>query len=300
MNPTGNLISSFSSYGLAADLTLKPDIGAPGGSINSTYPLEQGGNANISGTSMSSPHVAGAAALLLQAKPNTRALKVRDSLQNSADPKVWAGNPATGILDNVHRQGAGMVDIDDTIQATTSITPAKLSLGEGESGPAVEWLTVQNKSNVAITYQLSYVNALSTGGTITPTFFASDATVTFDQPSITIARADAQFRATITPATGPALGQYGGYIVLTPVDGGRIYRVPFAGFVGDYQAIQVLTPTANALPWLAKLVGTLHEPDGPRDLHDAGGRYPVLPGTFRASVHAFPDEGHEIVTDKTA
>src|SRR4030042_330095 len=41
-NPTGNLISSFSSYGLSPDLSLKPDIGAPGGSIYSTYPIEKG------------------------------------------------------------------------------------------------------------------------------------------------------------------------------------------------------------------------------------------------------------------
>ncbi len=41
-NPTGGLISSFSSYGLEAELDLKPDIGAPGGLIRSTYPLEVG------------------------------------------------------------------------------------------------------------------------------------------------------------------------------------------------------------------------------------------------------------------
>lgn len=256
-NPTGNLISSFSSYGLAPDLSLKPDIGAPGGNINSTYPLEKGGHANISGTSMASPHVAGAAALLRQAKPTKWSSLFRDIFQNSADPKVWSLNPATGILDNVHRQGAGMIDIDDAILATVSIAPAKLALGESEAGPSVQSLKVTNAANAPVTFNLSFENALTTGGTITPSFFGSDAEVDFSSPSVTVpAHANASFTATITPSSGPNLGQYGGYIVLTEEGGtGRVFRVPYAGFIGDYQAIRVLTPTANGFPWLAKLQG---------------------------------------------
>jgi subtilisin family serine protease len=255
-NPTANLISSFSSYGLAPDLSLKPDIGAPGGNINSTYPLEKGGHANISGTSMASPHVAGAAALMMEAHPDKKASLYRDIFQNSADPKVWAGNPGLGFLDNVHRQGAGMIDIDDAITTTTSIAPAKIALGESEAGDSVQTLKVKNVASTPVTYDLSFVNALSTGGTITPSFFLSDAEVTFSAPSITVpAKSERSFTATITPATGPDLGQYGGYIVLTQQGGGRVYTVPFAGFIGDYQAIQVLSPTANGFPWLAKLSG---------------------------------------------
>ena len=44
--------------------------------------------------------------------------------------------------------------------------------------------------------------------------------------------------------------------MLTPQGGGETLRVPYAGFKGDYQITQVLTPTANGFPWLAQLVGT--------------------------------------------
>lgn len=253
INPTGGLISSFSSYGLSPDLTLKPDIGAPGGSVYSTYPTAKGSYATLSGTSMSSPHVAGAVALLLEAKPNTPVQAVRGILQNSADPKRWWGNPGLGFLDNVHRQGAGMLDIAGAITAQTLVTPGKLSLGEGEAGPHVHTLSVANKSNVAVTYDLSYVNALSTGGVRTPGFFGSSASVGFSVPSLTVpAKGTASVVATVHPATGPVNGQYGGYIVLTPQGGGQTYRVPYAGFVGDYQAIQVLTPTASGFPRLGR------------------------------------------------
>ena len=119
---------------MTVDLILKPDIGAPGGLIRSTYPLEQGSYATISGTSMASPHVAGAAALLKQARPGLAASDFRVILQNSADPKNWSGAPTLGFLDFVHRQGAGMVDIDDAIASTTTVTPGKLSFGEGSGG----------------------------------------------------------------------------------------------------------------------------------------------------------------------
>jgi hypothetical protein len=59
--------------------------------------------------------------------------------------------------------------------------------------------------------------------------------------------------ATITPATAPVNGQYGGYIVLTDAaDATKVFRVPFAGFVGDYQGIQVLVPTPSGFPLVAR------------------------------------------------
>jgi minor extracellular serine protease Vpr len=249
VSPTGGLISSFSSYGLSPDLALKPDIGAPGGDIYSTYPLEKGGYATLGGTSQAAPHVAGAAALLLEAKPNTPSQAVRGILQNSADPAAWWGYPGGPYLDNVHRQGAGMLDVDDAILSTTKIEPGKISAGESEAGPFAQILTIENNAGTAVTYDVSFVNALTTGGVITPDFWLSDASVIFSADSVTVpADGTAVLTATIIPATGPMYGQYGGYIVFTPQDGGQVYRVPFAGFVGDYQGIEVLAPTPYDFP----------------------------------------------------
>lgn len=256
-NPAGGLISAFSSYGMSPDLQLKPDIGAPGGAIYSTYPLEQGRYATLSGTSMSSPHVAGAVALLLQSAPKTKSRDVAAILQNTASPKPWSLNPGIGLLDHAHRQGAGMLRIDDAVTAATRIEPGKLSLGESEAGPASRTIELHNDGTTAVTYALSSVNAVSTGpNTFVPSFFGSDASVLFGTGSLTLqAGASAIVGVTITPATGPLGGQYGGYLVFTPDDGSATLRVPFAGYVGDYQARQVLVPTANGFPWLAKLSG---------------------------------------------
>lgn len=302
LSPTGGLISSFSSYGLSPDLALKPDIGAPGGNIYSTYPLEYGGYATMGGTSMSSPHVAGAAALLLQAKPNLKAYEVRDVLQNSADPKLWSLAPGYGLLDHVHRQGAGMLDIDDAILATTQIMPGKISAGEGEAGPFTQTLLITNSSKQPVTYDLSYVNALSTGGVITPDFWYSDAEVEFSVDSLTVkANKTAKLDVTIYPATGPEFGQYGGYIVLTPQDGGQVYRVPFAGFVGDYQGIQALAPTPYEFPWLSILyAGSFYKFTDPNDwvYSMQGDDFPYLLVHFEHQVEVFRVEILEADTGK--
>jgi minor extracellular serine protease Vpr len=262
---TGGLISGFSSFGLAADLALKPNIGAPGGGIFSSYPLEQGGTATLSGTSMSSPHVAGGVALILEARPNLKAAAMQAWLQGSAKPKAWSGNAALGLLDHTFRQGAGMLDIVGTIDATTVVEPSQISVGESAAGPKTTTLTLSNQGSSAVTYALSHVAGVAagpntqTGATYNLTgVFDAPAAVTFSAASITVpANGSASVDVTVAAnATLPDRSLYGGYVVMTPQGAGATYRVPFAGFKGDYQATQVLTPTANGFPWLAQQVGT--------------------------------------------
>jgi minor extracellular serine protease Vpr len=258
---TGNIISSFSSYGLTADLGFKPDIAAPGGSIYSTVPLELGAHGPNSGTSMSSPHVAGAVALLLQASPKSLrelgAESVRARLQNTAAPRNRTTNPANG-LDNVHRQGAGMLDIKAAIEATAEVTPSKLALGESQSGPAMRVLTLRSLPGTgkSVTYTLSHAPAASTGpDTFAPSFSTTGAaTVSFDSPTVTV-KNNQSATVTVTITANASLvdrSLYGGYIVLSG-DNGSVLRVPYAGFKGDYQTIQVLTNVAGlgGVPGLA-------------------------------------------------
>jgi subtilisin family serine protease len=256
----GERISSFSSHGISPDLSLKPDIGAPGGTILSTVPIEQGGYRRISGTSMSSPHTAGAAALVKSHDPNTPSQAMRGILQNSAVPKIWSGNPTLGFLEPVSRQGAGMVNIPGALLATTRIEPGKLSLGESAGGPVTRTLTLENKASTDVTYDLVHHAALANGpSTFAPlTFFDAPASVTFSSASVTVpAWGSATVDVTIEPNVGlPDRTMFGGFIEFAPQGGGQSYRVPFVGFKGDYQGFPILTPTTNGFPWLAQLVGS--------------------------------------------
>ena len=252
-NPTGGLISSFSSYGMTAELDLKPDLGAPGGLIRSTYPLEKQPHAVLSGTSMSAPHVAGNVAQLLQARPDLGAEDVRPVLQNHAVPALWSLNAGLGYLEPAHRQGAGMVDIAAAVQSTTGVVPGKLSLGESEAGPATETLTVTNTGDEAVTYTVSSVDAIATGGaTNAPGFYLPEATVEAPEQVTVPAGGSTDVTVTITAPASPDKAQYGGYLVLTPAEGDTL-RVPFAGFIGDYQSIVAMTDGQRGLPELAQL-----------------------------------------------
>jgi len=265
-NPSAGLIASSSSWGVSPDLVLKPDIGAPGANILSTYPLSSSsGYAVLSGTSMASPHVAGAVALLLQARPHTPAQIVRTLLQNSADPRL--SGTVAGEFEPVQREGAGMLDIDDVILATTKIEPGKLSLGESEFGPVTRTLRIENNGMADIAYDLSHTPALATGpNTFVPALLAAPPVVTFSAPSVWVpAGGTATVDVTISPdAALPDRSLFGGWVVFTPQGGGQTYRVPFSGFKGDYQSIPVIVPTANGFPWLAKLIGSsyVNQPGG--------------------------------------
>ena len=252
----GGLTASFSSYGLSPSLLLKPDLTAPGGAIRSTYPLGFGGYAVIGGTSMASPHVAGSVALLLQSDPDMTAFEARERLQNTAQPILWWGAPGLGYLDQVHRQGAGLIRIDRALATTGNVSPSRLSLGDNDENRKHK-LTVSNNGDESVTYTVHHEPALATGpNTFTVGAYAGFAGVSLSSTSLTVAPGkSADLHVDFTAPGLPANSIFGGYLVFTPDNGEPTLRVPYAGFDGDYQSIQVLAPTAFGFPWLAQLSG---------------------------------------------
>jgi len=109
------LTASFSSRGplVASGDLLKPDLIAPGQDILAAVapPGNDGQDFDIySGTSMSSPHVAGLAALLMDLHPDWTPMMVKSALMTSAYDVLDGGSPAPNtnpIL--IFRQGAGHV-----------------------------------------------------------------------------------------------------------------------------------------------------------------------------------------------
>lgn len=120
-------MSSFSSEGPTPDLFLKPEITAPGVRINSTLTNHQYGN--MSGTSMSSPHVAGGAALLIQKHPDWTPSEIKSCLVNYSRP---IENPLTGDRYSIYQQGGGEMNLKNSFSASLLMDPPTISFGEVE------------------------------------------------------------------------------------------------------------------------------------------------------------------------
>ncbi|WP_179865561.1 Ig-like domain-containing protein [Bacillus sp. AFS017336] len=249
----GNHLASFSSRGpVATTYDIKPDIVAPGVSVYSTYPyfVHSPGKvdytnayARISGTSMASPHVAGIAALILQAHPDYKPADVKAALTNSAGK--LNGNYS------VYEQGAGLVDVAKAVkndvsfkvQDTTESAPnsgvnldyekGSLTFGSiyrkeaGTSNSGNRTVKVTNRGNKTKTFDItaeynkpndSVNNAVSNG-----------VTVTANGPVTVEGGKTANFTATVNIPASAAYGRYEGYVIITNHDDPtETYRIPFA------------------------------------------------------------------------
>ncbi len=138
--------SSFSSYGLTT-----VDLGAPGSEIYSAQPA--GLYQNLSGTSMATPHVSGACALLKAFKPSLTHLEIKDVIMASVDvTPAMTGITVTGGRLNVHK---ALLMLDDLTVSPSVILAAKGPAG----GPFTPTLQTYTLTNTDATTPLSWTAA---------------------------------------------------------------------------------------------------------------------------------------------
>ena len=152
-NTPGTPIASFSSRGPSicggtGTLLIKPEVSAPGVNVRSSLPNNSYGN--NSGTSMASPHVAGAIALLKQVAPNMTGRQIKAILFSTATDLGAAGE------DNTY--GKGLINLEAAFQQMGAFPLNPFNLQLPAPGARVE--TFPNSSTpVTISWDTSATGA---------------------------------------------------------------------------------------------------------------------------------------------
>lgn len=261
-------MSDFSSWGVTPDLKLKPEITAPGGDIYSTLP--GGLYGSMSGTSMASPHMAGAAVVMAQyiteelggtdmTQQEITALSNKLLMSTAVPVKNKQSLPYSP-----RKQGAGLVQLGRATKAKAYLSSAegglpKAELGDSTDGSFSFSFQANNLSTSEIQYEVGVT--VLTEDTVTedgktylaqsPRQLGADEVTVAAPSSVTLNASD-----TATVNVSLALTEKGkaaldadspngiyleGFVTLTPVNGGDTISLglPFLGFYGDWSAAPI-------------------------------------------------------------
>ena len=257
-NPKGEQMSEFSSWGITPDLRLKPDIAGVGGQIYST--INEDKYTTMSGTSMATPQVAGASALVMQRLYKDGFLKRTadgkpDPIQEYLTVLVMM-NTATPVKDTEvdeaslytpKQQGAGLVDLEKA--ATTHVTvtatggkdtkeDGKLELGEvGDQFNATFKLKNYSKNDITFTPRyISLKDEVKDGRYTEHSSVAEEKSLT----DVTVpAGKEVEYTATIS-TKGIDKNQFAQGYVMFESKTNPTLSVPYTGFKGDWSEPQFL------------------------------------------------------------
>ncbi|KAL0092386.1 secreted subtilisin-like serine protease [Phycomyces blakesleeanus] len=158
---TAGLPSLFSSWGPDAELHFKPEIAAVGGYVYSTFPVNMGSYKSMSGTSMATPYLAGCVALYMEATKHRNPDTVYRAFLNHARPIVGTYHHR---LESPIKQGAGLVQVHNTIHSKSIVDPFKITLNDTEYFNKINIITITNTSNMTRLYNISHSAAIAVSG----------------------------------------------------------------------------------------------------------------------------------------
>ena len=257
-NPQGGQMSTFSSWGITPDLRLKPDIAGVGGNIYST--INEDKYTLMSGTSMATPQVAGASALVMQRLYKDGWLKRTadgkpDPIQEYLTVLVMM-NTATPVKDTEvegaslytpKQQGAGLVNLENVVKTNVTVTATggkdtkedgKLELGEvGDQFNATFKLKNYSKKDITFTPKyISLKDEVKDGRYTEHSSVAEEKSL----PQVTVkANSEVEYKATIS-TKGIDKNQFAQGYVMFESDANPTLSVPYTGFKGDWSEPQFL------------------------------------------------------------
>lgn len=168
-----NLMAGFSSQGPThGDLLIKPDVVAPGADVLSAQPSWTCSAPPcfgfLGGTSMATPHLAGAAAVVRGDHPAWTAEQVRSAIVNTAQEGLLR-HPETGeVTDDPLITGAGLLDVAAAVDAVAGLAPVSRSFGawsSGAGGSRRATITVTNLSGSPQTFTAAVADTAADGVT---------------------------------------------------------------------------------------------------------------------------------------
>ncbi|HEM4280610.1 TPA: S8 family serine peptidase [Streptococcus suis] len=283
-------VSGFSSWGPTVNLELKPEIVAPGEDVYAT--LNDNRYGSMSGTSMASPIVAGASALLLprirQMTPPegmTRMDLLRIILMNTATPLVDVLDSSGHALENSPRQqGAGLLQIDRAFE-TDVILHHRLKGGVElkEIGRETEFeVTLENLGNQQRSFAISAgkvltsqdvpVDRIGRSGKVVKEIHAAEirgSSIHLSEQSIQLGPKEKK-TIRLRLDAGEAKDQFAeGYIYFKSLTEGQSdISIPYFGFVGDWSKERIVDAPAWETSSKLKLTSVLSSYK-----HNKSGRY---------------------------
>ncbi|KAI6256161.1 hypothetical protein MCOR27_005848 [Pyricularia oryzae] len=261
---SGGYMSTFTTWGPTNQLSLKPSVAAPGGSIFGTFPLALGGYRVLSGTSMACPLTAGAFALVGEVRGTMDPKLIAGLLESTAKPLVWfdGTNSYPDKLAPVAQQGAGIIRAFDAAYSKTTLSKANFPLNDTEHFVGTHQFTIENTGSDEATYALGHTRAptqhtlmTTIDGSLLQDAFPNPmidtwASLEFSQDSVTVpAGGSAQVEVTFTqPPTTNGLNAtllpiYGGYVNVNSTRGENLV-IPYLGAAGSMRATPLLTSNA--------------------------------------------------------